>query len=438
MNETFTALVNLLAEESTQRQKLETLEHWTDRLTALSDEELAGCLRLIQSKINSKKIVANRDKLVGALRRDALPPGAKLPKPSEPQFEVLAQPVASDFLGRGLESFNLELEGLIASDPRSKDNQLVYRDWLEEQGLVENGRVSLGAMAAHKQLLDKEEWRNGFLTSCCLRGPAKKDFSLATALECLLDTPGPGRFLETLRVSLGHDAERSRGTLEVIGAYPRYCLQTLHVDATYSCSGYYTVVDSSQMWSALPRLRELTLHAASMMLGDIDLPELRKCTIIAGALDHGAATSISNARWPKLETLLVSCGHNAAGATNDASVLRPLLNSQEMPRLRTLSITDCDFTDELCADLAQSALLAQLEILDLSNGTIGSIGAQALLTKRENFTHLRRLNLDDNFIPAEFLMPLRNLCSEVVSYDQNDDGGAPESRDAIRYHSAFE
>ena len=151
-----------LSADSTQRQKLAALqEAWGEQLTGLSDEELSECLRLIQRKINSKKLVSARDEFVGALRRDGLPAASKIPAPPKP--ETVEELVIQQSIVRDPKSYSPELEALIAANPRSKDAQLVYRDWLEEQGLVEDGRVKLAALVDHKGVLTEVEYQHGYI-----------------------------------------------------------------------------------------------------------------------------------------------------------------------------------------------------------------------------------------------------------------------------------
>jgi hypothetical protein len=420
--------------DSTQREKLDGLvADWQARLGALDADELVSCLRLIQKKINSKKLIARRDELIGALRRDGLPAGAKIPKPVQPVPEL---PVV-DSSGRDPNSYNPELDALIAADPLSKDSRLIYRDWLEEQGLVEDGRVKLGAIAEHEGVLSDDVWRSGFLIACTLKVPAETPFELARAVDLLLNSPGAGRFVEELTLGLAQfDDNHYKDACDAIGSASRYALQKLYIgDYGYEeCELNWSSIDAQAMWGALPRLRELTLRAGSMKLGDIELPELRKFETITGGLDHEAALSIANAKWPNIESLDLQYGLGRQGATASIDVVRPILDSQHMPELRMLGITNCEFTDELCEILPTSRLLPQLEELDLCMGTMGAEGARSLIRNRERFAHLKRLNLDDNYVPPALTAALASICPEVIIGDQRDDGGDPGNR----YASAYE
>ena len=55
--------------------------------------------------------------------------------------------------------------------------------------------------------------------------------------------------------------------------------------------------------------------------------------------------------------------------------------------------------DEIAVALAPSQILKQLSSVDLSMGTMRAAGVEALVTHAARFSHLKSLNLDDNFIP---------------------------------------
>lgn len=434
LNETEAALRHFLGDNaSTQREKLACLERdWTNRLAALDDEDLTVCLRLIQRKIKSKKLSVAKERLVSLLRRPA--------GDTEDSTGRRITPRADDYTGRDANSFNLELEELIANAPRSKENQLVYRDWLEEQGFVDDGKVELGELGNWKDALSEEKWQWGFLRSCVVHNRrGRNGITLRRALECLLDSPGAGRFAERLGVRLGYDPLSHKEACQVIGSQPRYGLQRLDIRGTSSFDDGSTCIEASGLWRGLPMLQELRISGGMMSLGEIKLPELRKCTIFAqNGLDAAVAMSLAKATWPKIESLRVHFGYSSQGATRDSNVVVPILQSQEMPQLRELAITGCDFTDALCQELSKSRLLAQLKKLDLSEGTMGAEGAQIILANEQDFAHLDSLNIQENFVPQLLLESLDGVCPDVSLCDQRNEQADLARRVEERYEAVFE
>ena len=63
-------------------------------------------------------------------------------------------------------------------------------------------------------------------------------------------------------------------------------------------------------------------------------------------------------------------------------------------------------------------MLARLEALDLSMGTMTDAGAQTLLTHREQLKHLKTLDVDDNYLSDEAVASLRSAFPQLVSNEQ--------------------
>jgi uncharacterized protein (TIGR02996 family) len=461
----------------TQREILKTLrEGWLAGLRALSDEDLLPVLHQIRKTLNSKKLVAERDALLGELRRDGQAGGAALPKPVVPA--ALAAPVevvpdpgqAVTRPGR-----HPELEAAIEADPDAREAYLVYGDWLEAQGdprgkliaiqhelgkrkgdhallraqgellAAERARL-LGPLADCDDLLLEVEWHLGFIRRCKVRtsldrheGDRDRSMTVERVLHHLLDDPGPGRFLQQLTVGLVTFEDNSyQGVAERLSAYLRPTLRGLFLgDFGYEETelNWSTIGDLSCLWPAVPRLEKLTLRSGSMTLGAIELPELRELTTITGGLGSDSVRAIAGASWPRLERLALQIGRVGEGATGDAGDLAPLLEARAVPRLRHLGIMNCELTDELCDRLPGSKVLPQLTGLDLSMGTMSDAGAELLVAQRSALAHLELLDVSDNYLSARGIALLEEAFPEsLVVGEQRDDGGDPRNR----YASAFE
>lgn len=440
------ALERLLgSRDKTQREKLAVLaDAWGSVFARMSDDELLICLRLIHKAINSKKLRTRRDALIAALRRDGAGPGAPLPKPRPEQAPPAASPAnaTADTSGAGAGPFNPALEAEIAADPGARAPYLVYRDWLEERGLVIDGRVTLGPLADADDMLGELDWQLGFIRACRLSyssarfNDERPELSIEDALAYLLDVPGPGRFVQRLTIGLArHDDNDYGGVCKVIGARPRPALRELFLgDFGYEeCElNWSTIGDAAPLWPALPRLRKLTLRAGAMTLDAIDLPELRELSTVTGGMPATALAAIASARWPKLERLDLQVGVSHQGAATEVSLVDPLLAGAECPELRELGLTNCEFTDELCARLPSAAILPQLRTIDLSMGTMTMVGARALARHPQAFAHLSGLVVVDNYLPDEALPLLEQLGVPIVFGEQR------RERDGRRYASAYE
>ncbi|MFO7561759.1 MAG: hypothetical protein R6X02_03895 [Enhygromyxa sp.] len=414
----------------TQRQKLELLRTtWRGELEGLDDARLHEALRVIRKALNSKKLRTQVDELIGALRRDGAEGKAPLPKREQAPAPVVA---AADPKPPDADR-NPELEARLAADPRDRASCLVYRDWLEGRGFVEDGRVMLGPLADCEDMLDELEWRDGFIRAARVRYTSERfngqrpEVSVEQALEWLLDNPGPGRLIERLTIGLvRHDDNEYAGVCRVIGARLRPALTELTLGdfEREECElNWASISDASPLWAAVPRLRKLYLRAGSMGIEGIDLPQLRELETETGGMPPQALAAIAHADWPKLERLSLQIGCGSQGAATEVALVEPLLAGAKLPALRHLGLCNCEFTDELCERLASAAILPQLRSLDLSMGTMTLAGVQALLRTPGAFAHLERIDVEDNYLPDEAAQALAGLGPTINFGMQRDDEG---------------
>ena len=423
----------------TQREKLDLLQtNWRAELERLDDDALHETLRAIRKGLNSKKLRTQVDAFIGALRRDGADGSAPLPKPARAD----APPLATADVERAEPHRNPDFEAKLAADPRDAATYLVYRDWLEGQGFVHEGRVTLGPLSNCEDMLDELEWRQGFIRAATVRytlarfNGERPDVRIEQALAWLLDDPGPGRFLERLTIGLArHDANDYAGVCRTIGARLRPALLELMIGDFTSdeCELNWTSInDTSLLWPAVPRLRKLHLRAGSMRLDGIDLPQLRELETTTGGLPPEALAAIANAHWPRLERLSLQIGLAEQDAATDVALVEPLLAGTKLPALTHLGLCNCEFTDELCERLATAPILPQLRSLDLSMGTMSMDGVQALLRTPEAFARLERISVGYNYLPEDARALLESL-GPAIDFDwQREDEGFG------RYASAYE
>ncbi len=436
------------ASQPTQREKLRLLEQeWKAALASWSDDELLRALHAIRKAINSKKLIGPRNLFIGELRRDGKGGGddlPALPRPA-PVLESSIEMPPETVAGAPIGVHNLALEAALLANPADRDTYLVYRDWLEERGLVENGTLVLGPLADLGDMLTEVEWEGGFIRSARLasnldrfNGPRQEDIRVEDALGWLLDDPGPGRFIHKLVIGLVRpDDNHYQGVCEILGRLARPTLRSLSLgDFGYEeCELNWSTIDARSLWPGLPRLEELTLRSGGFSLGDIVLPALRRFELLTGGLDAEAASDIARAHWPQLSSMSLQFGPAQEGqATNDPEVVQPILDAVGLPALRHLGITNCDFTDAICERLVDSKILPQLQTLDLSMGTLSATGASVLLQHRAHFAHLRELDVNDNFLPDTARDALATLGPLIHFGTQRSDGGDPSRR----YASAYE
>jgi uncharacterized protein (TIGR02996 family) len=339
---------------------------------------------------------------------------------------------------------NAELESIITGDPGNRDAWLVYADWLQERGdprgrlmaefargaepdeLVQHqaGRF-LGSVALPGPLspwVYIRRWRLGFFGEARVRsgdnpilgpeGPV-----LAEVLTQLLDHPVAG-LLESLSLGLADDHDwqpvidvlTSQGQALglrclYIGDYDIVFFHDLDREpfpgAHHEIDGQMSethIGDLGALWGAFPSLTHLEVQGNEATLGEIAAPELESLIVRCGALKREALRSMERAELPALRHLELWFGDPDRGGDCEAEDLEALLQSEGLPALRSLGLKNAIFTDQLPEMLAASPLLPQLEVLDLSLGTMTHEGAQALIRLSEHFEHLERIDVNDNAI----------------------------------------
>ncbi|MEU3146540.1 MULTISPECIES: STM4015 family protein [unclassified Streptomyces] len=168
---------------------------------------------------------------------------------------------------------------------------------------------------------------------------------------------------------------------------------------------------------------------------------LRSLTMETGGLPVEVVRGVGASELPALEHLDLWLGTSWYGADSEAADLEPILSGDRFPRLRHLALRNSEIQDEVAAAVASAPVVARLDVLDLSMGTLGDDGAVALLGGQP-LTHLKKLDLHHNYLSE----PLRQRLSETfaaagVEVDLDpDDAEADEDEDgtALRYVSVGE
>jgi uncharacterized protein (TIGR02996 family) len=382
-----------------------------------------------------------------------------------------------------------KLEAALLAEPDNLDAYLVYADWLQTQGdprgelvTVQHGLEGKSGAAATKlkkaqtkllkdhgahfvppklaqmlaKPLPKEKWRKWRVDTSFCTIAWRCGFIHDATLACEMDED-PHRLEELVDELLAHPSALSLQELRIgsLGIADQFnyrkvvaalveagspSLRSLDLadfpgeDCELSWS---ELGDVSKLYKAFPRLQRLRLRGGSMTLGKIAPPELRSFAVETGGLDSGCIKSICGAKWPRLESLKIYFGDDNYGAGGDVKSILPILSGKGLPALRHLGLMNADFTDAICKALPKTKVLPQLETLDLSLGTMSDAGAAALVAAKAQLKHLKRLNVDDNFLSKAGLQSLTALGIEVNGGKQREPDD-DDDEDDRRYVSVGE
>jgi predicted DNA-binding WGR domain protein len=363
-----------------------------------------------------------------------------------------------------------ELAKLVEADAEGTTDALeVYVDWLQGQGdprgelaaiQLKQGDGKDKALAKVEKQLFKQHadtllgkfkalsdvvtltWRGGFIRTARIansfdRDPDYGDGTDETAVDIkklfeeLLDHPS-ARFMRELTVGLIDFEENSYDTIaKLIGKRHLPALRSLYV-------GDFSYEETELSWShlgkfepvyaAVPNLTHLHVRSGSMNLGKIVHPALEHFEVTTGGLEAKSARAIGSAVWPSLRSLSIMVGRERYGGTTSLKDLKPILAGENLPRLQSLGLKNLEFTDDLIEPLALSKILPQLEVLDLSMGTLSDEGIRRLYRYQKAFQHLAKLDIGDNFVTKDGLKLLRTLKIPAEVGKQREDGGDPTDR----------
>ena len=196
--------------------------------------------------------------------------------------------------------------------------------------------------------------------------------------------------------------------------------------------------DMSPLLQAYPRLEVLQVRGGEgLTFADTGQHDhLRALILETGGLRRETVHQIYTWQFPALEHLELWFGVDDYGGDCSIEDLKPVLEELHFPNLAYLGLRNSPLINELIDHLVRSPILAGLQVLDLSLGTLGDEGAAKLLGC-EAINDLETLNVSESFLSGELIDQLNALSIQVVANNQQeeDDYEEPEYR---RYCSVTE
>lgn len=172
--------------------------------------------------------------------------------------------------------------------------------------------------------------------------------------------------------------------------------------------------DVSPILAAFPRLEELWIRGSQgLSLGSAPAHgNLRKLVIECGGLPRNVVQELGRSQLPQIEHLELYLGTDEYGWDGEVGDLAPILSGKLFPQLKYLGLRDSSIADDVATAVAAAPIVERLETLDLSLGTLGDAGAEALLAS-SRLLKLKRLDLHHNYISPPLAGKLEALPIEV-------------------------
>jgi uncharacterized protein (TIGR02996 family) len=171
--------------------------------------------------------------------------------------------------------------------------------------------------------------------------------------------------------------------------------------------------DLTGLLKAFPQLEHFRARGGSgLALKKFKHENLKSLAFEAGGLPPGVARTIGASSLPALEHLELWLGTEEYGGTTTVADLKGILSGKATPVLRSLGLRNSQITDDIVKALAKSPLLKQIRVLDLSLGTLGDKGAEALLDIPA-IGRLEKLDIHHHYVSPELVKRLEALGIEV-------------------------
>lgn len=172
--------------------------------------------------------------------------------------------------------------------------------------------------------------------------------------------------------------------------------------------------DFSEIWPRLPELREFKICTGAMDPGECELPELRSYSRLGGGFSSTEVHALTRAQWPKLERL--ELGFDEERGVDPGNLLTWVF--QKPLTLKHLALRGLTLSPDQLEALLDSELLPKLRTLDLSDVMLDEDAAEQLRDGAEQLAHLERLSspflMDEEGEPTmPVLEDLENLVEDA-------------------------
>ncbi len=371
---------------------------------------------------------------------------------------------------------NPELEQAIIANRDDLRAWSVYADWLLAQGDPWGERISLAlaratapearelaeSAARGRELADRSaaleteqldyllgplaslrelgfeleiDWEHGLLASLRVAGPRDDPTALGQFTAILASSAA--RLLASIQITVSDHDDHDVGPMLacLVQSGPLLALRELTVsdtcsppptgnqsaalgsrtDEPASSSSFVGIGDLSPLLCACPNLRSLHVRGATIQFSKpLRHPMLEQLWIEGDGLARSTFATIVAAELPNLRSLELWLGTRWIGSATTRDLLERLGHNRGLPRLTQLGLIGSKASDDIAAALPGWPLLAHLRDIDLSRGTLGDRGGQAILEHAASFVHLHRLELDQNTLSDDLAAALERVLGDHV------------------------
>lgn len=187
--------------------------------------------------------------------------------------------------------------------------------------------------------------------------------------------------------------------------------------------------DVSPLLQAYPGLTHFRIRGSSgLSFGNrLAHSNLRSLAIETGGLPSTVVRELCQSQLPALEELELWLGTDDYGGDTSEKDVVPILAGKLFPNLRHLGLKNCVWQDRVAELVAAAPVVEQLQTLDLSLGTLGDEGGEALLQAKARLARLQRLDLHRHYLSDAMMARLRSAFPQAA-LDEQQQADDPEDR----------
>jgi hypothetical protein len=278
-----------------------------------------------------------------------------------------------------------------------------------------------------KDFAGPEDWKGPKLAYRLRSGEDEQD-TVPSRLEELAGQDGAEKLQALV---LGAWGDGSESSAEVIQALVKNknnfaALKAMFLgDITYEENemSWIQQSDAAPLLRAFPGLEVLRVRGGTgLKFSKSRHDALKQLIVETGGLPRAVIREICRCEFSGLEHLELWLGIENYGWDGGVEDLQPLLAAEFFPKLQYLGLRNSEIADDIAAVVVNAPILQQLEVLDLSNGTLSDVGAQALLTLSRDIP-LKELNLSHHYMTPAMVKQLKKelRCKVVADNPQDPD-----------------
>lgn len=182
--------------------------------------------------------------------------------------------------------------------------------------------------------------------------------------------------------------------------------------------------DVSALLAAYDQLEHFAVRfGEGLTFGTLRHERLKELVIQTGGLPPSVIHEVASAHLPSLERLELYLGDPGYGGDATVDDLAPLLGGRIFPKLKYLGLKNSAISDDIAGIVAQAPVVERLDVLDLSMGTLGDAGAQALIASPA-VRKLKRLDVHHHFISDAVAAELKGIGIDVDVSDVQEPYGS--------------